>query len=134
MDHPGQYEGADPIPQDSENPPRPGAVNTQEVSKLMHTLHYDPEGRQATNAYFKALSRNGYGTLATEGRKIIRNIVVGEAETVALCGWIHRLNTTTDDNNARKKVTVTTQNLGPSGIFRAMHVITDTLVMGPLVS
>ena len=100
----------------------------------MHTLHYDPEGRQATNAYFEALSRNGYGMLATEGRKIIRNIVAGEAESMALRGWIHRLNTTTGDNNVRKKITVTTQNLGPSGIFRAMHAIADTLAMGPLVS
>jgi len=57
MAHPGQYEGAGLTPQDPENPPRPGAVNTQEVSKLMHTLHYDPEGRQATTAYFEALSR-----------------------------------------------------------------------------
>jgi hypothetical protein len=82
--HPDQYERAGPIPQDSENPPRPGTANTQEVFRLMHTLHYDPEGRQATNAYFEALSRNGYGMLATEGRKIIRNIVAGEAESVAL--------------------------------------------------
>jgi hypothetical protein len=37
---------------------------------------------------------------------------------------------TTGDKNIRKKVTVTTQNLGPSGIFRSMHVIADTLVMG----
>jgi hypothetical protein len=100
----------------------------------MHTLHYDPEGRQPTNAYFDALSRSGYGILATEGRKIIRNIVAGEAETVSLRGWIHQLNTTTGDNNVRKKITVTTQNLGPSGIFRAMHAIADTLAMGPLVS
>jgi hypothetical protein len=38
----------------------------------MHTLTYDPEGRQATNAYFDALHRSGYDTLATEGRKIVR--------------------------------------------------------------
>ncbi len=53
---------------------------------------------------------------------------------MALCGWIHQLNTTTDDNNVRKKITVTTQNLGPAGIFRSIHAITDTLVMGPLIS
>ena len=131
MAHPDQYEGAGPTPQ---NPSRPGITNTQEALKLMHTLHYDPEGRQPTNAYFDALSRSGYGILATEGRKIIRNIVAGEAETVSLRGWIHQLNTTTGDNNVRKKITVTTQNLGPSGIFRAMHAIADTLAMGPLVS
>ena len=100
----------------------------------MYTLHYDPEGRQATNAYFEALNRSGYDMLATQGRKIIRNIVAGEAELMSLHCWIHQLNTTTGDNNVRKKVTVTTQNLGPSGIFRAIHVITDTLDMGPLVS
>jgi hypothetical protein len=87
----------------------------------MHTLHYDPEGRQATNAYFESLSRSGYVMLATQGRNIIRHIVAGEAESMALHGWIHQLNTTTGDNNVRKKVTVTTQNLGPSGIFRAMQ-------------
>jgi hypothetical protein len=130
--HPDQYEGAGPIPQDSENPPRPGTTNTQEA--FIHTLHYDPEDRQATNAFFEALSRNGYGILATEGHKIIRNIVAGVPESVALRGWIHQLNTTTVDNNVRKKITVRTQNLGPSGIFRAMHVITDTLSMGPLIS
>ncbi len=53
---------------------------------------------------------------------------------MALCGWIHQLNTTTGDNDVRKKITVTTQNLRQSGIFRSMHAITDTLVMGPLVS
>jgi hypothetical protein len=53
---------------------------------------------------------------------------------VALRGWIHQLNTTTGDKNVRKKITVTTQNLGPSVILRSMHVITDTLTMGPLVS
>jgi hypothetical protein len=37
-------------------------------------------------------------------------------------------------NKNRKKVTVTTQNLGPSGIFRVMHVIADTLTMGPQVA
>jgi hypothetical protein len=131
MAHPDQYEGAGPTPQ---NPPRPGIANTQEALKLMHTLHYDPEGRQPTNAYFDALSRSGYGILATEGRKIIRNIVAGEAETVSLRGWIHQLNTTTGDNNVRKMITVTTQNLGPSGVFRSMYVITDTLTMGPLIS
>jgi hypothetical protein len=47
-------------------------ANTQEALKLMHTLTYDPEGRQATNAYFDALHRSGYDTLATEGRKIVR--------------------------------------------------------------
>ncbi len=46
MAHPGQYEGAGPIPQ---NPPRPGTVNTQETLKLMHTMHYDPEGRKETH-------------------------------------------------------------------------------------
>jgi len=132
--HQGQYEEAGLTPQDPENPPRPGTANTQELSKLLHTLHYDPAGRQATTAYFNTLSRDGYSTLATEGHKIIRNIVAGEAETVALRGWIHRLNTTTGDNNTRRKVTVTTQNMGPSGIFRAMHVIADTLTMKPLVS
>ena len=84
--HPAHYEGTGPIPQDSENPPRPGTADTQEVFKLMHTLHYDPEGRQATNAYFEALSRSGYGMLATQGRNIIRNIVEGEAESLALHG------------------------------------------------
>ncbi len=48
--------------------------------------------------------------------------------------WIHHLNMTTDDKNVRKKVTVTTQNLAPSGIFRVMNVIADTLVMGPQVA
>jgi hypothetical protein len=118
--YPDQYEGTVPIPQ---NVSRPGTVNTQEALKLMRTLHYDPEGRQPTNAYFDALSRSGNDILATEGRKIIRNIVEGGAESMALRGWIHRLNTTTGDNNIRKKITVTTQNLGPSGIFRVMHVI-----------
>jgi hypothetical protein len=107
MTHPDQYEGAGPIPQDSENPTRPGTANTEETFKVMHTLHYDPEVRQATNAFFEALSRSGHDILATEGRKIIRNIVAGVA--------------TTGDNNVRKKITVTTQNLGPSGIFRAMQ-------------
>jgi hypothetical protein len=69
---------------------------------------------QATNEYFDVLSRSGYGILVTEGHKIIRNIVTGEAESVTLRGWIHQLNTTTGDNNVRKKITVTTQDLGPS--------------------
>jgi hypothetical protein len=100
----------------------------------MHTLTYDPEDRQTTNAYFDALHRSGYDTLATEGRKIVRNIVAGEAESMTLHEWIHRLNMTTVDKKVRKKVTVTTQNLGPSGIFRVMNVIADTLVMGPQVA
>ncbi len=82
----------------------------------MHTLTHDPEGRLTTNAYFDALQRSGYDTLATEGRKIVRNIVAGEAESMTLREWIHRLNMTTGDKNIRKTVTVTTQNLGPSGI------------------
>jgi hypothetical protein len=129
--YPDQYEGTGP---NSQNQSRPGTANTQETLKLMHTLTHDPEGRQTTNAYFEALHRSGYDTLATEGRKIIRNIVAGEAESMALREWIHRLNTITGDKNVRKKVTVTTQNLGPSGIFRAMHVIADTLAMGPQVA
>ena len=127
---PDQYKGMGP---NSQNQSRPGTVNTQEALKLMHTLTHDPEGRQTTNAYFDALHRSGYGTLATEGRTIVRNIVAGEVESMALREWIHRLNTITGDKNVRKKVTVMTQNLGPSGIFRAMHVIADTLAMGPQV-
>ena len=127
---PDQYKGMGPNSQDQS---RPGTANTQETLKLMHTLTHDPEGRQTTNAYFDALYRSGYGTLATEGRTIVRNIVAGEAESMALREWIHRLNTITGDKNVRKKVTVMTQNLGPSGIFRAMHVIADTLAMGPQV-
>jgi hypothetical protein len=53
---------------------------------------------------------------------------------MALREWIHRLNMTTGENNIRKKVTVTTQNLVPSVIFRVMHVIADTLTMGPQVA
>jgi hypothetical protein len=131
MTFPDQYEGSGPT---SQNPCRPGTANTQEVLKLMHTLTHDPEDRQTTNAYFDTLNRRGYGMLATEGRKIIRNIVAGESESVALCEWIHRLNTTTGDNNVRKKITVTTQNLDQSGIFRVMHVIADTMTMEPQVS
>jgi hypothetical protein len=107
--YPECYEGVGPNSQDQS---RPGMTNTQEALKLLHTLTYDPEGLQTTNAYFDALHRSGHNTLATEGRKIVRNIVAGEAESMALCEWIHRLNMTTGDKNVRKKVTVTTQNLG----------------------
>jgi hypothetical protein len=120
--------------QNSEDPPRKDTTNTQEALKLMRTLHYDPEGRQATNAYFEALQRNGHDSLATEGRLIIRNIIAGKEERMALHDWLHRLNTNTGDRVARKKVTVTTQNLGPAGIFRAMHMLEETLAMGPFVS
>jgi hypothetical protein len=86
-----QYEGAG---LKSHNQSRPGMANTQESLSLMHTLTYDPEGRQVTNAYFDALHRSGYDTLATEGRKIVRNVVSGETESMELREWIHRLNMT----------------------------------------
>jgi hypothetical protein len=102
--------------------------NLEEL-KMTHPDQYEGAGPTP-----HALSRGGNDILATEARKIIRNIVAGEAESMALREWIHQLNTSTAENNIKKKITVTTQNLGPSGIFRAMHVITDTLAMGPLVS
>jgi hypothetical protein len=63
--YPECYEGTGP---NSQNQSHPGTANTQEALKLMHTLTYDPEGRQTTNAYFDALHRSGHDTLATEGR------------------------------------------------------------------
>ena len=89
--YPECYEG---VGSNSQDQSYPGTTHTQEAFKILHTLTYDPEGRQTTNAYFDALHRSGYDTLATEGRKIVRNIVAGESESLALREWIHRINMT----------------------------------------
>jgi hypothetical protein len=60
-------ETATPPPQDREN--------RQDVFNLLHALHSDPKGQEATLDFFDDLEKKCPGNLATAGRTIIRRII-----------------------------------------------------------
>ena len=48
--------------------------------------------------------------------------------------WVHQLMTQTNDHTSKRRVTVTTQNLGPIVISQSMDVVDDTLALGPYIT
>ena len=91
---------------------------------LLHKLSSDPNGQTEIHTFFKDLEEKGHVSLTGEGHIVIR----------AFQRWIHQLTTQTRDHTSKRRVTVTTQNLGPIDISLSMDVVDDTLDLGPYVS
>ena len=103
---------------------------------LLHKLSSDPNGQEEIHTFFKDLEEKGHTSLDREGHIVIRRVInnTDEDSVGAFQRWIHQLTTQTSDHTSKRRVTVTTQNLGPIGISLSMDVVDDTLALGPYVS
>ena len=104
--------------------------------QLLHVLSSDPRGQADTHTFFKDLEEQGHASLAQEGRTILRRVVNSTDVNASrdFQQWIHQLTEQVGNDTPKRRVTVSTQNLGPIGIGLSMDAVADTLALGTYVS
>ena len=110
--------------------------NRSVALQLLHVLSSDPRGQVDTHTFFKELEDQGHAPLAQEGRIVLRRVINSTDENASgdFQQWIRQLSEQTGDHSPKRRVTVSTHNLGPIGISLSMDVVEDTLALGTYVS
>ena len=121
----------EPCKRHEEPSPRLSQGDRSAALQLLRTLTSDPHGQAEIHTFFKELEK-GHASLAREGRTIIRIVIAAtnEAATGDFQQLIHQLTAQTSEHAPKQRATVSTQNLGPLGIWLSMDVVEDTLASG----